>query len=205
MSKKMSIQDMKEVKRLVSILITNEFKETKFIESRCYRGNAISFVSNISSTYLNEYIEEIVDNHKITKELADIQIKLFEKQKELIKVLTNANKKDIKDTLENDGNANPYSRSYKPNTELFDEFNVINKASSSIQDIIFERLEEIVKTFVSKLNTYINETEARVFDAYTKGMTADDFLNIVREELREFHNERDNIIKELEENGYKPK
>jgi cob(I)alamin adenosyltransferase len=194
---------MKEVKRLIGMLITNEFKDIKFISSSSYRNVTTHFNDRLSSSYLVKHVEDLISKSKITEELSDLQRKLFDKQTEFIKSLTKATKKDINEELENDGErASRWRSETEPDTKLFDDFNAIRNASQTIQRILYKRLEATVEKFVEKLNHYINEVEARVFDAYTKGMTTDDFLSIVKEEIKEFRTERDEIAKELEDNGY---
>lgn len=197
---------MKEVKKLISVLITNEFKGVSFISPSYYRSNAISFHSNISSSNILNHIESLVDKHQLTKEISKLQSELYAKQVELVKILSESNKKDAQEDLVNDGTEieRRYWRSDNdPETKYFDEYKAIRSGIASIRSIRFNRLETRVKEFAGKINQYINETEAKVFEAYSKGMSADDFLEIVREEIKEFQNEKVNITKELEANGYK--
>lgn len=197
---------MKEVKKLISVLITNEFKGVSFISPSYYRSNAISFHSNISSSNILNHIESLVDKHQLTKEISKLQSELYAKQVELVKILSESNKKDAQEDLVNDGTEieRCYWRSDNdPETKYFDEYKAIRSGIASIRSIRFNRLETRVKEFAGKINQYINETEAKVFEAYSKGMSADDFLEIVREEIKEFQNEKVNITKELEANGYK--
>lgn len=197
---------MKEVKKLISVLITNEFKSVSFISASHYRGNATSFHSNISSSNMTAYVESLVDKHPLTKEISKLQNDLYLKQIELVKLLSESSKKDAQEDVENDGTEverRHWRSESDTETKYFDEYKAIRNASTSIRSLRFIRIESRIKEFAKKINQYIHETEAKVFEAYSQGMSPDDFLEIVREEIKEFQVEKANIIKDLEDNGYK--
>jgi predicted RNase H-like nuclease (RuvC/YqgF family) len=83
-----------------------------------------------------------------------------------------------------------------------DYFALISSAIDYTKDILMKRCEYATTDVVDQYNEYLSKSEARTFDAYTKGMSADDFLQMIKEEIKELQDKAEELTKELEKNGY---
>jgi len=198
MSKKMSMADMKEVRRIVNNILTDSLENIPVMSTSTYHSK-VSIGLNIPYGSFSKEAARLLKENKITKEVSDLQTLLTKKKKELLKSLISVNKNELKEMEEDDRDREGRNN---PSTGLRDDFNVLDKVESSVETTLKRRCEEVGKSVRDSYRDYLTGIESRTFDAYTKGMSADDFLAIVREEVKNLQIKALELTEELKRNGY---
>ena len=181
MSKKMSMQDMKEVRRIVTTLLTDSVELNHVIKAVTYNRKT-TFNSNFSYGYFRTLATSLVDSYPKLQELTDLERLIIKKRDEIIK---NISKLEMPqdDTEE-------YVSSLISTLKMHVEANIERKCVDMVHEV------------TGAYNEYLNKLESRTFDAYTKGMSADDFLEIIKDEIKALQDKANNLIEVLKNNEY---
>ena len=186
MSKKMSLADVKEVRRIITNLLSDSVKDFSIIHTYHNRSR-IQFSSSITYGACALKAQELVHSNSMTNEILKLQGELFH-QSEILRVQVSKPEE----------NGEIFGRSTIPN----DYYNVISGIINQTERTLQKNVQDVANTLAQTYNKYMDNIEARTFDAYTKGMSADDFLNIVKDEIAEIKIKADDLKKEVEKNGY---
>lgn len=197
MSKKMSMQDMKEVRRIVSTLLADSVEMIPVINSHTYHSKT-TFMVNFGYYGFKKSSEALVKKDPAMKELSDLQLQLVQKRKLALKNLINATVSEIKKADEDEAPSAQRDES----TKLRDDYSVIEGIRASVERTIEKHCKTIAEEVTRAYNDYVSKIESRTFDAYTKGMSADDFLGIIREEVKALEKRASSLTKELIRHEY---
>ena len=189
MSKKMSLTDVKEVRRIITNLLTDSVKSFSVISVYHNRSKA-QFSSRISYGCCHNKAVELVNANPLTQELLELQTELYNKYVDLRKAMK----------LETDV-VDDYAIRLRIKPE--DHYSIVTATVDSVEAALQENVQDAANTLARTYNKYMDDMEARTFDAYTKGMSADDFLNIIKDEIAEIKTKIEDLRKEIEKNGYK--
>lgn len=192
------MQDMKEVRRIVTNILTDSIELIPCIRTSSYR-NRISFGASFGWGEFSKAAEDVIKKCKDNEELSAMQVALTKKKKEVIKSLLRTTKDELKEA-EDDYDNEPNKRHDK--TSLRDDFGVIDTIESTVEKIYQKRSTTMAEAVAQEYNEYLSKIESRTFDAYTKGMSADDFLAIVRDEVKALQTKATELTEELKRNGY---
>lgn len=198
MSKKMSMQDMKEVRRIVTNILTDSIELIPCIRTSSYR-NRVSFSVTFGWGEFSKAAENVIKKCKDNEELSAMQVALTKKKKEVIKSLLRTTKDGLKEAEDDDDNEH---NKRHDKTSLRDDFGVIDTIESTVEKIYQKRSTTMAEAVAQEYNEYLSKIESRTFDAYTKGMSADDFLAIVRDEVKALQTKATELTEELKRNGY---
>jgi hypothetical protein len=193
------MQDMKEVRRIVTSLLEDSVKEVYVITIRTYR-HKISFFSSFVYGGFTKYSAELLNNNDEIKEISEMQVKLTQKKNNIVRKLIKATTGEIDNNLDIVHTREIHE--VHNVTSLRDDYGIISSIYSNVQSALNDRLIKITNIIVESYNKYLNTIESRTFDAYTKGMSADDFLLIVRDEIKVLQLQVNDLKKELEEHEY---
>jgi len=195
----MSMQDMKEVRRIVTNILADSIQNVPTIITSFYRQR-VSFNSSVSYDCFKEQAKKVVNESPIATEISQLQRQLAERRYEFLKSLININKSEMEEAREE----NDYDED-ENDVKASDDFGVISDTISKVNSTLKARAEKQTKKVVEEYNDYLSKIESRTFDAYTKGMSADDFLAIVREEVKVLQTKAKNLAEDLKKNGYNDK
>ena len=186
----MSLADVKEVRRIITNMLADSVKSFSVISVYHNRSRA-QFSAHISYGCCNEKAKEIVNSNPMITELLELQTALHNKQIELARSL-----KIKAETGEN----NYGRRSTIPD----DHYSIIASAVAILERQLQQNVQDAANMLAKTYSNYLDSLDTRTFDAYTKGMSADDFLNIIKDEIAEIKTKAEDLKKEIEKNGYNP-
>ena len=188
---------MKEIKRIIIRLVEESVKSISMLSIAYVRQKPIISVNIIYNSFSNISISKINDS-TVSKEISSLQEQLVLKYNELLKLVIKPNQNELKE------HADTRYRYLSNSEEItsYDKYGILYTAYESVKGIIRNRIENKLKEISKLYNDYLNSMEEKVFAAYTKGMSSDDFLDLTREHISEIQTKSISLTKELQEYGY---